>query len=162
MKNTSAKSTVTKTSTVKSILDALHKLVFRSSLTFSLLSLIIAFISAKQQLGINGNAYISLAVFSVLTAISFLVTDVLKKHSINNVLTTSVNFILCYLSFTVLFYLLKDMLATTSFNSTVASFIYLSIVFVGVYFVIAAIKLIAGMVKNSLLQNGEEYNQLYK
>lgn len=149
-------------SLIKKIFDALHKFVFRSALTFSVASLIIAAISAKQQTGINGIGYIYFALFAVLIAVSMLITDILKKYTSNTVVTGTVQFVLCYLSFAVLFYLMKDMIATNSFNSPVASFIFLSIAFVGIYCFIAVIKIVAGMVKRKILLKDVEYENIYK
>lgn len=143
-------------------LTAVRVLIFRFSVMLSICCTVLALADALvMKTKISGEKFLYLALMSALVAVVMAVTDILKAKKINLVITYTVNFILCYSSFGLIFYLLRKDISEHSFNTPMYSFILLSFVFVLLYTAVAIIRIIAGAIKRKIINNAKTYEKIY-
>ncbi len=143
-------------------LTAVRVFVFRFSVMLSICCIALALADTFiMKTKISGERFLCLALLSALVAVAMAVTDVMKSKKINSVITYTVNFVICYLSFGLIFYILRNDISAHSFNTPMYSFILLSFVFVLLYTAVAIIRIIAGAIKRKIMNNAKTYEKIY-
>lgn len=106
-----------------------------------------------------------IALFALLVALAFSVTDFLSAHHVGSVLVHATHFVLSYVSFLLTFvwgggaesYLRSN----TAFTTRIFMVICMSFLFIGVYAVCAVVRLIASHITHRRADKAKEYTPLY-
>ncbi len=146
---------------------ALESLCRRFFTTFG--SIVLALSALGGVLGSDNVMFCSqllwIALFALLVALAFAVTDFLCAHHVGSVLTHAVHFVLSYVSFLLTFvwgggaesYLRSN----TAFTTRIFMVICMSFLFIGVYAVCAVVRSVAGHVAHRRADKAKAYKPLY-
>ncbi len=140
----------------------LHRFFFRVCICYSIFCFILSvadvlFLKTK----INGGMLLWIALFSLLLGIVYLITDFIKTKIKNLYVVYTIHFLLMYGAFSLIVYNMFEVISKQSFNSPIISFIMLTFAFIGIYIIVAVVKIYAHSLKMKLLAKSEKYTPVY-
>ncbi len=104
------------------------------------------------------------ALFSFLLSVSGLICDILKKTKLNSVIINSVHFVLSYLSYLAV-YVFGNGAAAYLNETAVTNFafkiIVMTLIFIGIYVVVWAIKFVFASVVKKIENKNKNYESIY-